>query len=85
MQSTRLQTGQSPAIRQRDEIWLFIYLFSVGVVMADVVAVEVEVDVAADIAVDLESQAVMLPVPCLGRLCSVAIILTVLAQQAPKQ
>ncbi len=55
--------------------------------MADVVAVEVdvEVEVAADVAVDLEAQAVMLPVPCLGRLCSVAIILTVLAQQAPKQ
>ena len=56
--------------------------------MADVVAVEVdvEVEVAADVAVDLEAQAVMLPVPCLGRLCSVAKILTVLAQQeTPKQ
>ena len=60
--------------------------------MADVVAVAVDVvvdvavDVVVDVAVDHEAQAVMLSVPCLGRLCSVAKIQTVLAQQeAPKQ
>ena len=63
-----------------------MYLFSVCVVVADVVAVDVAVDVVVDVAVDHEAQAVMLSVPCLGRLCSVAKIQTVLAQQeAPKQ
>ena len=61
-----------------------MYLFSVCVVVVDVV--DVAVDVVVDVAVDHEAQAVMLSVPCLGRLCSVAKIQTVLAQQeAPKQ
>ena len=52
--------------------------------MADVV--DLAVDVVFDVAVGHEAQAVMLSVLCLGRLCSVAKIQTVLAQQeAPMQ
>lgn len=65
---------------------VLVYLFSVCVVVAVDLSVDVAVDVVVDADRDHEAPAVMLSVPCLGRLCSVAKIPTILAQQeSPKQ
>lgn len=64
---------------------VLVYLFSVCVVVADDLSVDVAVDVVVAVR-DHEALAVMLSVQCLGRLCSVAKIPTILAQQeSPKQ